>query len=369
MATMTDSPPDSRTVTIYDVAEKAGVSASTVSRTFSRPERVSFATAEKIRAAAAELGYGTQMATRSGGHGYSRDTTGALGLIVADAMNPFFQEIRRGADHAAAMENAVVLTADIRESASRATRAVSRMAPLVDALLLASSRLTNGEIHKIARSTPTVVINRPVPGIPSVVSDNYTGTIKAATHLHEQGARSLSYIAWPEESWADSIRWRALLDAVGQPPPAAGSEPVELLTRFGSVQLPLPLGRLRVERIRLDEPSIRGGARAFALWAAHPTDAILCFNDLVAVGFMAEARRHGVSIPQDVLVVGYDNTELTTLVSPTLTTVAGPLRAVGRVAAANALALARGLTTPMTRPRVLPTRLIVRESSSRRQPE
>lgn len=363
MATMPEPRSTPRAVTIYDVAEKAGVSASTVSRAFSRPERVSFDTAEKIRSAALALGYGTRIATRSGDVHSPRPTTGTLGLVVADAMNPFFQEIRRGADHAAGIENVVVLTADIRESARRATLAVARMTPLVDALLLASSRLSNGEIQKIARGLPTVVINRPVPGVPSVVADSYTGTIRAATHLHEQGARTITYLAGPEDSWTDSMRWRALLDVTGHAP--AGGEP---LTRFSATETPPRLSRLEVDRIRLDEPSIRGGARAFSLWSRQRSDAVLCFNDLVAIGFMAEAARHGVDVPGDVLVVGYDNTQITTLVSPTLTTVAGPLRSVGRVAAANALALARGLKTPMTRPRVLPTRLIVRESSTRLLP-
>lgn len=360
---MNDSTSGAKPATIYDVAARAGVSASTVSRTFSRPERVSFDTAERIRLAAAELGYGTKMATRAGGSPAERPATHALGIVLADATNPFFQEIRRGADHAAGVDGSIVLSADIRESARRARLAVSRLVPLVDALLLASSRLSNGEIQKIARTTPTVVINRPVPGVPSVLVDNYSGTRLAAAHLHEQGARSIAYLAGPEDSWTDSMRWRALLDAAG--PAQTTPDRVDVFTRYPAPTALGGLPEIALHRWPVDEPSIRGGVRAFSWWQRNPTDAVLCFNDLVAIGFLTEARRQGVSVPEDVVVVGHDNTEIAAVVRPSLTTVAGPLRSVGRVAAANALALSRGLKTQFTQPRVLPTRLIVRESSSR----
>lgn len=86
--------------TIYDVATLAGVSPSTVSRTFSRPDRVSFRTAEKIRAAAEELGYRAEVGTR----GSTKPPSHSLGLVVADITNPSFQEVFRGTEHAARME-------------------------------------------------------------------------------------------------------------------------------------------------------------------------------------------------------------------------------------------------------------------------
>lgn len=355
------------TVTIYDVARHAGVSASTVSRTFSRPDRVSFPTAEKIRAAAEELGYRTAVQTRSTSSAESRQATHTLGMVMADGSNPFFQELRRGADHAAATEDMVVLATDIRESLPNSQLAVSRLLPLVDALLLASSRLDNPDVQKIARRLPTVVLNRPVPGVPSVVIDSYTGTLRAAAHLYEQGSRSLTYLAGPENSWADGLRWRALLDSVDATDPADATaeylrpDRPPILTPEQARQM----SGVRLKQMRLDEPSIRGGRRAFARWAENPTDSVLCFNDLVAIGFISQAKEAGVEVPGDVLVVGYDNTDFTSLTYPSVTSVAGPLRSVGRVGAANAIALAKGLKPQMSRPRVLPTRLIVRESTLR----
>lgn len=356
------------TATIYDVAERAGVSASTVSRVFSRPDRVSFATAEKIRAAAAELGYRTRMETRTASPADSRSESHTLGMVLADGSNPFFQELRRGADHAAATENMVVLATDIRESLPNSQLAVSRLVPLVDALLLASSRLANGDVQKIARHLPTVVLNRPVPGVPSVVIDSYTGTLRAAVHLFEQGSRSLTYLAGPENSWADGLRWRALLDSTDATAPASSDTAFVNPHRAPVLtpELAKKMSGVRLRQMRLDEPSIRGGRRAFTQWADNPTDSVLCFNDLVAIGFISQAKEAGVNIPGDVLVVGYDNTDFTSLMHPSVTSVAGPLRSVGRVGAANAIALAKGLKPQLSKPRVLPTRLVMRESTMRR---
>lgn len=359
-------------VTIYDIAGLAGVSASTVSRTFSRPDRVSFRTAEKVRAAAQELGYRLDVETTDSGLG--RALTGNLGMIVADITNPFFQEIFRGAEHAARLEGMLLTVTDTNGSVPRAQAALEHLMPTVDGLLLASTRLANGDIQKVARRLPTVCINRPVPGVPSVLVNNYEGAIRAVEHLASQGVRSITYLAGPTESWADSSRWRGLLDAVD--PLAAGSDrapatdggPHPVSSTRGTRLAPEAAARLAkvsVRQQRVDHPTTVGGRRAFERWRANPTDAVICFNDLVGIGFLDQARRAGLNVPADVAVVGCDNTEITSLIHPGLTTIAGPLRTLGRVSAANLMAVIRGLKGPTAKPRILPTRLIVRGSSMR----
>ena len=354
------APKTSPPVTIYDVAHRAGVSASTVSRAFSRPDRVSGRTAAAIRAAAEELGYGRTLDTRP----KHDPATNTLGLVLADVANPFFQEVWRGAEHAARVGDMAVLTADVQESVPRTHAAIERMIPLVDGLILASTRLSGGETQKIARRVPTVSVNRPVPGVPSVLVDDYDGMVRVTAHLHDQGARSITYLSGPADSWSDAVRWRALLDVAGNTDPA---DRPAVLTRAAalSAERARKLTRMTVRQRQVDQPTIRGGRRAFEVWRTQPTDAVICFNDLVAVGFLDQARRAGVTAPEDLLIVGFDNTDLAGVHRPSLTTVAGPLRAVGRVAAANVMALARGLDSPLSKPRVLPARLIVRESSTR----
>ncbi|AIG64588.1 transcriptional regulator [Corynebacterium atypicum] len=348
-------------VTIYDVAAAAGVSSATVSRALNRPERVSFATAEKVRAAAIQVGYRSTLATRQELPG---QRTGNLGVIVADIANPFFAEIVRGAEHAARVADFQVLVANIDEVKGRTRTAAEAIIPHVDALLLASARLSNADITKLARRIPTVSLNRPVPGVPSVLVDNYEGAIKAVIHLSDLDVRTITYIGGPHGAWADSTRLRGILDAVGR---TDGGEEVDTFTRSSQLasEVRHKLARISAHQLRAEAPTILGGRRAFARWRRDPTDAVLCYNDLVALGFMQQARFEGWKVPDDVAVIGFDNTELTALSQPSLTTVAGPLRSVGRVAAANAMALVMGKRGPLSRPRVLPTRLIERESTGR----
>ncbi|WP_295626509.1 LacI family DNA-binding transcriptional regulator [uncultured Corynebacterium sp.] len=351
------------TVTIYDVAERAGVAPSTVSRTFSRPDRVSSRTADKVLAAARELGYKLVSEVRPGKRG-PRARSNILGLVIADVSNPFFHEIMRGADHAAVVHGMAVAAVNANESSRRGREAAEHLIPAVDGMLLASARLTEGEIRKIARTTPTVVCNRPVPGVPSVLVDNHDGALRAVLHLATIGCKSITYLAGPEGAWADGMRWRGILDAVGS---VTADNPQRTTSarriRPSDAQYEL-MRSVPVHLQRLNEPSIRGGARAFEVWRKNPTDGVICYNDLAAAGFVRQARANGVDVPGDVAVIGFDNTELTIMVDPPLTTVAAPLRTVGRVAAANLISLIQGADVPLDRPRLLPTRLIVRGSTS-----
>lgn len=360
------STPQSK-ATIYDVAKAAGVSPSTVSRAFSQPGRVSFSTAEKIRVAALQVGYGKDVETPT----FQRQQTGLIAFVAADASNPFFLEIFHGAQHAASTQGYTVLLVDARESATTSKQVVEKILPHADGLLLASSRMDSNEIQKIAREIPTVMMSRAVQGIPSVMVDNYDGAAKAVVHLVDQGCRSITYFSGPTKSWADSMRWRGLVDAataLGVAAEQRGEASKSAFTISRSVTVQPSRMRFmlkpKVKSLSVDSPNFIGGRRAFEQWLLDPTDAVICFNDMVALGFMQQARLSGVTVPDDVAVVGFDNTEISVLSSPSLTTVAGPLRAVGRVATANLIALLKGMKAPlMAKPRELPTRLIVRESS------
>ncbi len=358
--------------TIYDVAKAAGVSPSTVSRAFSHPGRVSFKTAEKVRVAALEVGYGQALETIETRP--ETRQTGIIGLVAADVSNPFFLEIFHGAEHAAATQGFLITLINAKESVQRSRTVIQKILPHLDGLLLASSRLDSSEIQKIARALPTVMLSRPVQGIPSVMVDNYEGAVKAVIHLIDQGCTSLTYIAGPNNSWADATRWRGLIDASTALASLCGNGSVAGIANTGPVKISRTvtvqasrmrnITKPRLKQLPVEEPSFVGGRRAFEAWCKDPTDAVICFNDMVAMGFIQQARLSGVRVPEDVAVVGFDNTELSVLSSPTLTTVAAPLRSVGRVGTANLIALIKGMKAPlMAKPRELPTRLIVRESS------
>src|SRR3712207_1208135 len=153
--------------TIYDVAREAGVAPSTVSRALSRPGRVSFHTAERVREVAERIGY----RVRRIDPGPVARRQGLIALFVADIANPVFVGIIRGAERATAEHDTTLLLIESQESEEAERAALSRLTPLVDGIVLTSSRLTDGGIRAAAKNVPLVVLNRDVRDVASVTAD------------------------------------------------------------------------------------------------------------------------------------------------------------------------------------------------------
>lgn len=333
------SPPRKQAVTIYDVARAVGVAPSTVSRAFARPGRVNAETAERIRAAATQLGYRANPLARA----LSTSRTQMLALMVSDVTNPFYSELIRGAQTAASDAEYTVLLVDARESDTVEREALERVLPAVEGVVIGSSRMSDSAIRTIAKQTAMVVLNRSVADVPSVVSDNPRGMRRAAEHLGELGHTSITYVAGPEASWADGVRWRALREA--------GYE-LELGTR----------------RIGPFAPTVAGGARAAADLAAQSpaATAAVAYNDLMAVGLIRGLEHAGLQVPEDISVVGFDDILVSQLVTPPLTTVAAPMHTMGHTAVRNLLAIIKGAQAATGDAFVLPTKLVVRGSTAQR---
>lgn len=322
-----------RTPSIYDVARAAGVSPATVSRTFAKPGRVREGTAARVRAAAAELSYRSQH--------FQPPTvavpSGMIALILTDIANPVYLEVIRGCEDAATQAGYVLMVANGDESPERERRAIERAVPNVEAIVLTSSRMSDSGIRQVAKLRPLVMLNRAVQGVPSVVHDNARGTRSALEHLGSLGHRSLTYVAGPESSWADGVRW-ATVRAVGK-----------------------ELG-IRVRKVGPVAPTVEGGRVGAAAWRKDPTTAVLAFNDLVAVGVVQGLQGEGHRVPQDVSVVGFDNANVSALVHPPLTTIASPLHLLGETSVRNVLAIADGARWT-GHPVVLPMKLVERGST------
>ncbi|PWJ54446.1 transcriptional regulator, LacI family [Quadrisphaera granulorum] len=327
-------------VTIYDVAAAAGVAASTVSRALSKPGRVSFKTAEHVRQVAAELGYRSArievpMAQRG---------TGVVAMVVADIANPVFVGMVRGAERAAAQHDLTLAIIETQESVAAEQRAIERLEATVDGFLLASSRLTDQAIRAVAKRRSVVVLNRTVGSVTSVVSDNVRAIKKAVEHLVELGHTSIAYLAGPEASYADGMRWRGLKEA--------------------GVELDL-----RVVRVGPHLPTLRGGGAAAAAWQQRPTTAVIAYNDLMAIGFIKAVTAAGRRVPADVSVVGFDNIVDAEIVRPPLTTIAAPLVDIGSAAVAHLASTRRGAARSSApdgtggEPLLLPAWLVVRAST------
>ena len=327
-----------RPPTIDDVAKAAGVAPSTVSRAFSRPGRVSFETSERIRAIASELGYRTRSLARALPTGH----TSMIALAISDITNPFYNEIIQGAQVAASQAGYTILLTDTQESGAHERTALDRTVSTVEGIVLATSRMSDSAIRMTAKRGPVIVLNRAVAGVPCVITDNPRGMRRAVEHLAELGHQRITYLAGPEASWADGMRWRSL--------------------RESAMEL-----EMQVRRIGPVPPTVAGGARAVAEFAANPTSAVIAYNDLVAIGAIRALTSMGARIPRDVSVIGFDNIFAAELVTPPLTTVAAPLGAMGRTAVGNLLAIVRGARPRSEAPVSLPCRLVVRESTAHRR--
>jgi LacI family transcriptional regulator len=212
----------------------------------------------------------------------------------------------------------------------------------VEGIVLATSRMPDTAIRTVAKQRPVIVLNRAIADVPCIVTDNPRGMRRAVEHLAALGHRHLTYAAGPEASWADGTRWRSLR---------------VVATELG----------LQVRRFGPVEPTIAGGAAAAVELLRQPSSAVIAYNDLVAIGLIQALTARGVAVPRDVSVVGFDNVYAAELVTPALTTVAAPLHAMGRVAVRNLLAMIRGARPDALEPVMLPSRLIVRGSTTHRR--
>lgn len=323
--------------TIYDVAAACGVAPSTVSRAFSRPGRVNAETAARIRQVAEEMGYRANPLARA----LPTGKTSLLALVVSDVTNPFYFEIIRGAEIAATEADYTLLVADVHESATAERKALERALPLVEGVVLGTSRMSDSAIRVMAQQRPTVVLNRVITGIPSVVTDNTRGVRRAVEHLAGLGHATIGYVAGPEASWADGMRWRGMREAAEQLD-------------------------VRVQRFGPFAPTLAGGAEAAGVIGTSSVTAVVTYNDLVAIGLMRGLAAAGVKVPRDVSVVGFDDIFGAELCSPALTTVAAPLTALGRFAVQTLLTGMTSRTPPRVRPALLPAELVVRESTAKR---
>ncbi|MEV6494223.1 LacI family DNA-binding transcriptional regulator [Actinoplanes sp. NPDC051633] len=327
-----------RRPTIYDVAREAGVAASTVSRAFSKPGRVHAETAQQIFAAAERLGY--RAAPAQAPQPGERPPLRAIGLVVADVTNPFYGDIIRGAYEAAREAGYQLILTHTNESPEVERETIEHELAQVDGIVIASSRMSDAALRMVAKQKAVVLLNRIIPEANCVTNDSERGIRLAAEHLAGLGHDRILYVAGPEASWSDGVRWRALRDAAAA------------------------LG-LEARRIGPNEPNVLAGLNAARKVAHLEATAVMAYNDQVAIGVVKGLRKLDVRVPDEVSVVGFDNITFAELVEPQLTTVASPLYRMGFTGVQNCIAVSLG-ARPSGHPLVLPTRLVVRQSTGQR---
>lgn len=322
-------------VTIRDVAKVAGVSPSTVSRAFARPDRVSAATAKRIFAVADQLGYhSTPVETMP-----TRGLKGMIAIIVPDIANQFMSDMIRGVQHEAASHGVAMIVSESRESASWERTTFDRIVPYVDGVILASSRMPDAMIRKCAQTRPVVVANREVRGVDNVTCDLSQGVTQLVDHIVARGYTRVTYLDGPASSWSAGVRWNAMS---------------RQLAAHG----------ITARRIWPGSPTFEGGFAQAAKYLEDPTGMVVTHNDLMALGFIAAMRRQGYECPRDFGVAGFDNDAVGQIYSPSLTSV----RMSQSLLAQRAARLLLGrINHQLCDEHLLhvPTSLVVRESTQR----
>jgi len=328
--------------TIRDVAREAGVSIGTVSAVINQRGLVAEDTKRHVLRFIAELGFEPNNAARN----LKRSRISSIGFVVPDLGNPFFASIAEGIQRGIA-DNDILLMLCITWSKTEREEyfaSILRTQRLDGVIYLSGTGLPSSSLLELAKVGSVVFVDEVLPGldVPFVGSNNLAGARSIARHVLDYGHRRVAIIGGPPRLWTSEQRlagFRESLASVGLDPDAAPYVAGDYTERSGYL----------------------AAARLLAGDAATRPTAILCANDLMAIGVMRFCRESGVSIPGQLSITGFDDIANAEFLLPSLTTVAQPAQEMGR-AAAELLLHRKGVraTPPVTTQ--FPTSVRIRNS-------
>ena len=322
--------------TIRDVARMAEVSTATVSKFMNKSQRFTSDVEERVLKAVQDLGWSLNPMAR----GITTGQTGNVGIVLLDIRNPHFTSMVKGAARGAAMANLNLIVADAAETKALELAVLKALARRVDGLIV-SARLPGPIIDSLfASKTPVVFYGGPSPrpGYHSVCCDNYMAGRMLGSHLRERGYRKISYVGFPVAQWSFD-RLLGLRDAF---------EGVDAVFKEYEAAVPVTEEGERLASV--------------VMLSGDMPDAVVAFNDLIALGLLAQARVLGIKVPDQVAIAGFDNTVYGRLQCPTLTSVDMMSETVGELAMQRLTQVIHGL--PVNHDNVLASRLMVRESTT-----
>ena len=310
--------------TIYDIARHVGVSAGTVSRALSRPEKVLPATRERIQQAAAALGYVPNTIART----LKTQRSGKILVTVPDIANPFFAQILQGAEETAQAADYAVLLGDTQHQPDREERYAQMLRRNeADGMIVLGHRLPPTAREIVQQLGPRApVVNGcefdPALGIPSVHIDNAAAARAAMEHLYGLGHQRIAVVGGPPDN------------------------PLHQQRLEGAKTAARARGRLRQLILAPGDFSVESGyaaARQLLAQGAGAPTAAFCFSDQMALGVLAACRDLGLGVPHDVSVIGFDDLASSRYLTPPLTTISQPMREIGIRAVKLLLAIIDGM--------------------------
>jgi LacI family transcriptional regulator/LacI family purine nucleotide synthesis repressor len=305
-------------ITVYDIAKEANVSVATVSRVLNGTAPVKASTKLKIMEIMGKHQFQPNALARS----LTKKETNMIGMILPDITNPFFPEVFWGAENEAREKGYTFFLCNTSGDYARESEYISVLREKrVDGMIFIGGRINLPkpepqlvkEVMELAARTPTVLINGSLPGnsLTRVASDEKAGTEMAIEHLIELGHRRIALIGGNDYMTTTIQKVKAYRGILEQ----KGLE-------------------YREEWVRHDDFSVNSGRHLMAelLQLSERPTAVFCINDFVAVGAMKTVIESGLRIPEDISIIGFDDTPLATAVIPELTTVSLRAQELGSLA-------------------------------------
>jgi LacI family transcriptional regulator/LacI family repressor for deo operon, udp, cdd, tsx, nupC, and nupG len=299
-------------VSIYDIAKKANVAPSTVSRALQDHPRIGVKTRERIKAIASEMDYVPSTVAKS----LHANRTWTIGLVLATIADPFMGRVVEGVEHAAIEAGFNVFLSTSQNDRQRELAVIDVFQQRrVDGVIVIASHLFPRYAHLSDRNhTPIVVINEQEPGanMHFVAVDDMHGARLAVDHLLSLGHRRIGYVGITNRPKSNQHRLKGYEDTL-----QAAGIPLEPALVFGSEAI--------------EDHAKRGEASVEALLAAGAT-AIFCYNDATAMGVLACCYQRGILVPRDLSVIGFDDIDMAAYTIPPLTTIRQPRFELGEQA-------------------------------------
>ncbi|MEM6326509.1 MAG: LacI family DNA-binding transcriptional regulator [Bacteroidota bacterium] len=325
--------------TIRDVAKRAGVSISTVSRVLNNSASVHEDKKIRVRHAAEELGYRPNPVALS----LLGQKTGGIGVLLPFVAGDIFSEFLHGIDRFTRDEGRFLMVSSTHRSDEEFKAVIQGYERRVDGLIVMSTQTPARDvIGELPTHLPAVFVNTDVDGaaVVAVNFDNRGGARRMTEHLLEKGHRRIAFVTGMASTYDAAEREIGFREALA----AAGLSPALVLDGDFSME--------------------RGEALVLDLLASSPRPtAVFAANDDTAFGILTGLREAGLRVPQDMAVAGFDDSKLSQLAVPQLTTVRVPAQEVGRVAIERLAALIEGADGASLGLVTLPTEVVVRGST------
>jgi DNA-binding LacI/PurR family transcriptional regulator len=334
-------------VTVKDIARKAGVSHSTVSRALHGSSLIATESIERIQQIANEMGYSPSAAARA----LKTNRSQVLGVVLSSVEDPFFSEILQGIEGGVQGSGYSIFIAAAHRDPEQKQEIVQAMVEhRVDGVIICSTSFSEKQSGQLLRhGVPLVVINNQTAEDfrYSIYHDDVDGSRQVTRHLIELGHRKIAYLG-------NSLSGRTTLDRL-----AGFRQEME------SAGLPIPADY--VYEIPGSEPE-KGElvAEHFINLTDRPT-ALICFNDMIAIGVLKSLQQRGIRVPEDLSITGFDNIVFSNYTNPPLTTFDQPKKFIGQKAAELILNLLDRTTktdVPEQKIQVLKGKLLVRKSTA-----